>query len=225
MADTAQSAELIGPALTAGAIRAQLERITQSEVFRQSERQRRFLSYIVEQSLNGNTGRLKGYTIGIDVFDKGTDFDPSLDSIVRVEAGRLRSKLRDYYQDFGALDRIIIDVPKGSYAPSISRAPKRFAAGQDAARTGPAKHPNSIAVLPFRNMSSDRSEDYFSDGMTDSVITALAQNKALRVISLTSVMRFKNTERPIPEIALDLGVSHVLEGSTLRDGNEVRVTA
>ena len=225
MAETAPSAELSDPALTAAAIRAQVARIEGSEVFRQSERQRRFLRFIVEQSLSGKTGRLKGYTIGIEVFDKGADFDPTLDSIVRVEAGRLRSKLRDYYQEFGTGDGIVIDVPKGSYAPSISSAVRRDVASQQAVRTTPAAHPNSIAVLPFRNMSADPAQDYFGDGMTDSVITALAQNRTLKVISLTSVMRFKNTERPIPEIAEELGVSHILEGTTFRDGNDVRVTA
>ncbi|MBI2994273.1 MAG: tetratricopeptide repeat protein [Gammaproteobacteria bacterium] len=224
MLETPTGAGPRDPALSAAAIRAQVERIMESEVFRQSERQRRFLRYIIDQSLNGNTGRLKGYTIGIDVFDRGENFDPTLDSIVRVEAGRLRSKLRDYYKDFGFEDRIIIDVPKGSYAPSISSARRRASAG--GGRNSAAwPQEKSIAVIPFRSLSSDPAQEYFSDGMTDAVITALARNRSLKVISLTSVMRFKNTERPIPEIAEELGVSHILEGTVLRDANEVRVTA
>lgn len=218
MGETLSRAASSGPGPTAEAVRAQLERIAKSDVFRQAERQRRFLRYVVEQALKGNSSRLKGYTIGIEVFDKGQEFDPTLDSIVRVEAGRLRSKLRDYYHSFGAQDRILIELPKGAYAPSISAVKERPAGVEVAAAS-------SIAVLPFRNLSVDAAPDYFSDGMTDAVITALARNKSIKVISFTSVMRFKNTQRSVPEIAEELGVSHVLEGTILKDADEVRVTA
>jgi TolB-like protein/Tfp pilus assembly protein PilF/tRNA A-37 threonylcarbamoyl transferase component Bud32 len=83
----------------------------------------------------------------------------------------------------------------------------------------------SIAVLPLRNLSGDPAQDYFSDGMTDAIIKELSQIKALRVISMTSVMRYKNTEKPIPDIAHELGVEAVVEGSVLRADNDVRITA
>lgn len=206
------------------AVRAQLDRITGSEIFRRAERQCRFLRYIVEQRLNGNTDRLKGYTIGIDVFDREDDFDPNQDSIVRVEAGRLRTKLRDYYQDFGTSDPVLIDLPRGTYAPVITSAMERPARPVNAGASREAAR-GSIAVLPFRNLSGDPAQDYLSDGLTDAVITALARNGLLKVISLTSVMRFRNTQRPIPEIAEELNVSHILEGTMLKDEGRVRVSA
>ncbi len=83
----------------------------------------------------------------------------------------------------------------------------------------------SIAVLPFRNMSPDPEQEYFSDGMTEAIIKELSQIKALRVISRTSVMRYRNTEKLVPEIARELGVDAVVEGSVLKAGRDVRITA
>lgn len=83
----------------------------------------------------------------------------------------------------------------------------------------------SIAVLPLDNLSGDASQDYFSDGMTDELITDLAKIKALRVISRTSVMRYKGTHTPLPEIARTLKVDAIVEGSVLRSGEQVRITA
>ena len=83
----------------------------------------------------------------------------------------------------------------------------------------------SIAVLPLENYSGDPNQDYFADGMTDELITKLARNPALRVISRTTVMQYKRVRRPLPEIARELGVDGVLEGSVGRTGSRVHVTA
>jgi TolB-like protein/DNA-binding winged helix-turn-helix (wHTH) protein/Tfp pilus assembly protein PilF len=83
----------------------------------------------------------------------------------------------------------------------------------------------SLAVLPLENLSGDASQDYFSDGMTDELITELGQISDLRVISRTSVMTFKGAHKSLPEIARDLNVDAVVEGTVLRSGNQVRITA
>ena len=93
--------------------------------------------------------------------------------------------------------------------------------------TGPATTvatPNSIAVLPLENLSGDPEQEYFSDGMTDALISDLGTIGALRVISRTSVMRYKESDKTLPEIARELNVSHVVEGSVLRAGDQVRIT-
>ena len=82
----------------------------------------------------------------------------------------------------------------------------------------------SLAVLPLENLSSN-SQDYFADGMTDELITDLAQISALRVISRTSVMQYKGVRKPLPQIARELNVDVVVEGTVLRSGNRVRITA
>ena len=83
----------------------------------------------------------------------------------------------------------------------------------------------SLAVLPLESLSGDATQDYFSDGMTDALITRLGQISALRVISRTSVMPYKRARRPLPQIARELGVDAVVEGTVLRSGNQVRITA
>jgi len=83
----------------------------------------------------------------------------------------------------------------------------------------------SIAVLPLENLSGDASQNYFADGMTDELITDLAQISALRVISRTSVMVYKGARKPLPQIARELNVDAVIEGSVIRSGDQVRITA
>jgi TolB-like protein/DNA-binding winged helix-turn-helix (wHTH) protein len=88
-----------------------------------------------------------------------------------------------------------------------------------------APRTHSIAVLPLDNLSGDPSQEYFVDGMTEQLITDLAQVESLRVISRTSVMRYKGTKKRLPEIAQELNVDAVVEGSVVRSGQRVRITA
>jgi TolB-like protein len=105
---------------SATAVRAQLDRIVKSPPFQQSPRRRRFLEYVVNETLEGRGGRLKGYTIAVEVFDRPSTFDANADPIVRIEAGRLRDRLREFYQVEGQGDPVRIDLPKGSYTPTIA---------------------------------------------------------------------------------------------------------
>jgi TolB-like protein/DNA-binding winged helix-turn-helix (wHTH) protein/Flp pilus assembly protein TadD len=91
--------------------------------------------------------------------------------------------------------------------------------------TSAAPRLRSIAVLPLENLSGDPSQEYFADGMTEELITDLAKFSALRVISRTSVMRYKGTKKGLPEIARELNVDGIVEGSVMRSGNRVRITA
>jgi TolB-like protein len=98
-------------------IREQLARILASETFANTGRLSRLLRYVVERTLAGEGDQLKEYVLGAEVFDRGDQYDPRLDSIVRVEARRLRSKLDEYYQGAGAADPVLITVPRGAYTP------------------------------------------------------------------------------------------------------------
>jgi len=92
-------------------------------------------------------------------------------------------------------------------------------------RGSPPSGIRSLAVLPLENLSGDAAQNYFADGMTDELITNLAQISALRVISRTSVMVYKGARKPLPQIARELNVDAVIEGSVLRSGDQVRITA
>ena len=100
-------------------IRAQLERIAASSVFAHAGRMSRLLAYLVEAELAGDGARLNQSRIAIDAFGRNETFDPSVDSIVRVEIGRLRNKLREYYATDGRDDAIVFEFPKGGYRPRI----------------------------------------------------------------------------------------------------------
>jgi TolB-like protein/Flp pilus assembly protein TadD len=89
----------------------------------------------------------------------------------------------------------------------------------------PAPAIRSLAVLPLENLSRDSEQEYFADGMTEALITDLAKIQALRVISRTSVMQYKGAKKPLPQIAKELGVDTVIEGSVMRAGDRVRITA
>jgi TolB-like protein len=93
------------------------------------------------------------------------------------------------------------------------------------ARSSRSTTVRSLAVLPLDSLSSDPSQEYFADGMTDQLITTLGQISALRVISRTSVMPYKHTRKPLPQIAHELNVDAVVEGTVIRSGAQVRITA
>jgi TolB-like protein len=104
--------------------RTALERILGSRVFEQAGRASDFLRFVVEETLAGRGDRLKGYTIAVEVFGKPETFDAQSDPLVRVEAGRLRRRLVEYYHGDGGSDRIRIELPRGSYAPMFSYVAK-----------------------------------------------------------------------------------------------------
>lgn len=101
---------------SASEVRAALERILASRCFQQAERASDFLRFVVEQTLAGGGQRLKGYTIGVEVFGRPVDFDAQSDALVRVEAGRLRRRLVEYYASEGIADPVRITLPRGTYA-------------------------------------------------------------------------------------------------------------
>ena len=112
------------------AIQTELDRILGSPLFAHAERQRRFLKFIVTETLAGRADRISGYAVGIGVFDRDPGFDPLLDPVVRVGAVRLRAKLREYYDGEGRTDPIHIGLDKGSYAATICRRGLDLAGGR-----------------------------------------------------------------------------------------------
>ena len=254
-------------------VMAQMGRIFSSPDFAQSDRSQKFLRFIVGETLAGRAETLKEYTIALEVFERDESFDPQTSSIVRVEANRLRGKLKKYNAIDGRNDPVRIELPRGTYVPSFETAGQQGEPVElrpDASPPGRGRRPGpwslvtllaaliltvgtaaffvfdirllnlgmersaeapkpermySVAVLPLRNLSGEADQDYFSDGMTDALITSLAKQDGLRVISFTSAMTYKNVNRPIADIARELNVAHVIEGAVLRSGNRIRITA
>ena len=194
--------------------REQLAKILSSKAFAPSGRMSRFLRFTVEQALEGKAEDLKEYRLGLEVFDKDASFDPRIDPIVRVEARRLRAKLKRYYETEGKDDPVQVEFPTGGYAPVFRDRPAGAGTGE-----------RTIVVLPFENRSASPEDEYFSDGLTDELIHALTKVEGLRVVARASAFQFKGKGGDLREIGEKLGVTAVLEGSVRRSGNRLRVTA
>ncbi len=194
------------------AVSAQLERILRSETFTRSRRLGRFLRFTVEQTMSGRQAALKEYLVGVEVFGKTESFDPRIDSIVRVEARRLRAKLDQYYSTEGTGDPIVIQFPKGSYVPLIMHRDQLPPSQQP--QSASVRH--SIGVLPFTNRDPAEGDHSFCSGLTEDVIGALTKTAGFRVVARAGEDGDgANSAKP----------GLLLEGSVRRDGNRVRVTA
>src|SRR5246127_3440247 len=140
----------------ATAVREQLARVVNSPGFVSSVRLCRFLTHIVNRTIDGDIDSLKEFSIAMEVFDRSSDYDPNIDAIVRVEARRLRAKLKTYYEEGpGTVDPVLIGLRPGSYVPVFrwldAQPPKHRDEIGAAIRPGRT----SIAVLPFVNMSPE----------------------------------------------------------------------
>ena len=239
--------------LPAESIRTQLEKILASEPFAEAERLRQFLRFTIDLTLRGGGSQIKEYVVAQEVFGREASFDPRNDPIVRVQAGKLRSRLAKYYAAEGREDPIIIEFPKGGYIPTFNlreaatpaprSLPERwwkaaalataalalagwaiYWTGRNAQIKPPAGGP-SIAVLPFVDMSEKKDQEFFCDGITEQIITALAQLEGLHVVARTSTFEFKGKGQDIRKIGAQLNVATVLEGSVRKSGDTLRVTA
>jgi len=143
-------------------------------------------------------------------------FDWTSDGLVRTpdDPGQAVARLQSHrHIDFAIIGVLALALGMSLFGPEIQIAPV-------------ADEPiRSIAVLPLDNLSSDPEQEYFADGMTEALIAELAQIGSLRVISRTSVMQYKGARKALPEIAAELDVAGILEGSVMRVGDRVRVTA
>jgi TolB-like protein len=123
------------------AVRAELERILASAPFATSHRSQRFLTYVVENSFDEAHESLKEYAIAVEVFERDPSYDPAIDATVRVEAGRLRARLREYYAEEGRNDTLVIDMPKGGYRATFV---EREVSGNAPAPADPERGPERV---------------------------------------------------------------------------------
>ena len=199
-------------------IRAQLGKLLASKAFASAERIRRFLEFTVEHAIRSPQESLKEIVIGNELYAANGEFDPRLSAVVRVDATRLRSKLREYYLTDGSADPIVIELPKGTYTPAF-RSGASQAVNAETAGSDP-----SIAVLPFTNLSPEPG-DYFSDGLTEEIIHALSSVRGMRVVARTSSFALKHKNADVREVGRTLSVDFVLEGSIRKSSDALRVTA
>jgi TolB-like protein/Tfp pilus assembly protein PilF len=240
------------PPVAPEAVRNQLERVLGSAGFARNERLSRFLRFVVQQSLEGKDEELKESVIAVEVFGRKPDFDSKRDPIVRTEAARLRARLNEYYLNGGSADPLIVDLPKGGYAPVFrgrdgtpAIPPERGNDGRQRSlvrvvaialacvlgvvsgawiwRSRQHAAPIPIAVLPLENPRHDPDGDYFSDGLTSEIIRNLSIIDGIVVRSQTSSFALKGRPRDIREAGKQLGVDYILEGSVFREAQKLRI--
>jgi serine/threonine-protein kinase len=236
------------PPVSPASVRLELEKILASGRFAASQRQRRFLQFVVEECLDGRGDGIKESVIAFEVFGRDSSFDPRTDSVVRSEARNLRARLNEYYQDEGKQDHVVIKIPKGSYVPNFravvaaegTRSRPLLSIGVAAAlglaiagtawwyfflrpaRLGAADL-HSVAILPFLNLNASSSE-YVADGFVEDLTTELAKLPELRVVARTSVFQYRGRNQDVRKIGRDLGAGALLEGSFREESGRVKVT-
>jgi TolB-like protein len=213
-------------AVPAIAVCQQLVRIVSSPLFISSARLCRFLTHIVNRTVEGGVDNLKEFSIAMEVFDRTSDYDPNIDAIVRVEARRLRAKLKAYYeQEPGRGDPVLIGLRPGSYVPIFRLLDTLPRKEQQQIGAETKVTAASVAVLPFVNMSPEPDQEYFCDGMTEEIINSLTHVAGLKVIARTSAFQFKGMSVDIREVGRRLDADLVIEGSVRKSGNQLRITA
>ena len=206
---------------------------------------------MVTETLRGNAGQIKAYTIAVTVFGRTHSFDPQTDPVVRIEAGKLRSKLEHFYYARAGKEPIRIDLPKGGYIPTFETLLPEAApenppeaaifdeSGTESGFAATSATPQiltpeeatehqaaSIAVLPFVNLSRDNRMNSFIDGLAEEIAVGLTRFEDMFIASSYSARQFKEqASASVCEIAKTLGVRFVLHGSVQTDGDFVRVCA
>jgi TolB-like protein/Flp pilus assembly protein TadD len=193
-------------------VREQLERILASPTFQQSDRLKRVLTFIVLEAIEGRRDELKEYVLGVQVFGREESFDPRTDPIVRVQARRLRAKLVHYYREEGRADELIIDLPKGGYAPVFRRREtpvllRRSIGGAFVSR-------NTVAILRFADHSVGRDLEYICRGVRDEIVHHLARLSSLRIFASDEAQVIEEAEPAL-----------IISGSVRRSGDRLRLTA
>jgi TolB-like protein len=191
-------------------VRQQLDRVIGSPTFQQVDRLKRFLIFITLEAIAGRGDQLKEYVVGVQVFGKEESFDPRTDPIVRVQARRLRARLDRYYREEGRDDDLIIELPKGGYAPVFKRrepglAPRRSIGAALVSR-------NTVAVLTFADHTPASDLEYFCNGLRQEIIHSLAKVEALRVLAWNDT------------VAKSADAAMIVTGSVRRSADTVRVS-
>jgi TolB-like protein/tetratricopeptide (TPR) repeat protein len=217
-----------GSAFSENLIRAELARVLESPIFALSERLGRFLRFAVEHAISGSEDGLKEYVIGTEVYDRKPPYHPTLDSIVRTEARRLRIKLKEYYESEGKDNPLCIYFRPGSYIPVFR--PKAAASCQEIA---PSPEEQvfvegagiPVAVIPFLDASGQPLSSEFARGVTDELVHNLMQCEGVRVVATSSIAQLGSQAQDISSLAQRLGVRIIFEGSVRLEGARVRITS
>jgi|GEM_PF-3126319 len=169
----------MSPVVDKQAVHQQLSRVCNSDEFSESTRAIEFLYFVVDETLAGRAERLSQRVIASELYKRGSDFDPSTDPIVRMQAGRVRRGLEHYYLTTGKQDSIVITLQKGTYAPTIDTNPTT-----DAALPGLRLEQPLLLVVPFSHNVSGDSIEYIAEGLASELAVTLDRFRHFRIMLL-----------------------------------------
>jgi TolB-like protein len=211
------------------AITNQLDRILVHPDFSKSEILKKFLSYIVHETLMGNAGFLKEYTIALHVLEKPANFNPQKDCIVRIHAGRLRTALSHYYHGMGVNDQLIIGIPKGKYVPAfIHRHQWNDEKKVPRLKRETTSHffydePVTFAILPFFCATESKLIKAFNDSLCLQISSGLSQVSHASVIAYQAVKNLAAKYLDLKELGATIGFNHIITGGTQYAKNKIRI--
>lgn len=211
---TSKSTTLPASKETDDKVRQQLRRILASKTFRQVDRLQSFLTFVVDEMLEGRGDKLKEFLIGVEVFGKEESFDPRMDPLVRVQARRLRARLVRYYREEGQNDEVVIELPKGGYEPVFHR---RENAGMKRTVSAALVSRNTILVRPFEDDSPGRELGYFCNGLKQEIIHVLSGMENVRVAASEVV-------HDAGDSGGQMNVAMVVSGSVRKSRDTLRIT-
>lgn len=207
-------------------IKEQVLRIVKSPEFKRSKILSDFLKYVVRETLEGKGENLKEYVIATDVLNKSSDFNPQLDAVVRIHAGRLRNLLDKYYLEAGNNDPLKISIPKGRYVPlfeynKIENSDAK-AVNQELADLQLETLP-TVAVLPFDCLRDKSGSEVVCSVMARDLTIGLSYFDELKVISNHAATYAKENLSSWKDIVSHLGADYIITGACLRDEKNIKV--
>lgn len=202
-----QTAVLTEARFSKDAIEMQLKKIIHDPIFEGSSILKRFLTFIVGETLSDHSNRLKEYTIAVNVLDKPTNFKPQESGIVRIHAGRLRRALNYYYDERGILDDIRISIPKGSYVPVFVENDENFMS-----KANVRKKMVIIGVAPFKFAPMNTDRNLFADGLGDQLSTALMNLENFSVVSYYAMRNLFAQPVEMTDIMASTGAQYLITG-------------
>jgi TolB-like protein len=213
---------------SADSVKNHLQKLIGDPLFSLSDILKRFLIFIVEETLEGRSDQLKEYTIGVKVLHKPVNFNPQMDAIVRIHACRLRRALNRYYEGAGNRDSLRISVPKGNYIPFFyeslpARLEKEQSRDSNEVRIGIDSVDMIAAVMPFSYFEDKATILSMAEGLASQLSTKLASLQNLSVIAYNPI-RFLD-DRPVylRELILKAGAQFLFTGDLQCHDKRVRI--
>jgi len=212
------------------AVEEQLERIFRDPHFTESAILKKFLSFIVQETIHGRSNCLKEYTIAINVLEKPLSFNPQENGIVRIHAGRLRRALLQYYNEMGNEDEVVITIPKGKYVPFFANRSNPVVAaiveGQldGDAFSGEEEDNITLAILPFTCTTKSGPANSFAEGLCLQLNSTLMHLDQISVIAYQAIKSLAQHNYDYKQLGASIGFNNVITGGVQVLKDKMRIT-